>query len=145
MLSFKTIFRMYSTGGKITGNGGIIVERTILKETGPLMLQNISSLTNFNHYLKKNPSRYNSDGIELSPMVQQIGYQSQVESYQRLKKWYLIPPCLTLSIIRYVLRVKWSNPGKGVVLSPTLRCSSYWKGSLRVSLDYSRQLCFSAY
>ena len=25
-----------------------------------------------------------------------------------------MPPCLTLSIIRYVSRVKWSNPGKGV-------------------------------
>ena len=25
--------------------------------------------------------------------------QSQVESYQRLKKWYLMPPCLTLSNI----------------------------------------------
>ena len=23
------------------------------------------------------------------------GVQSQVESYQRLKKWYLMPPCLT--------------------------------------------------
>ena len=32
--------------------------------------------------------------------------QSQVESYQRLKKWYLMPPCLTLSIIRYGSRVK---------------------------------------
>ena len=29
-------------------------------------------------------------------------------------KWYLMPPYLTLSIIRYVSRVKWSNPGKGV-------------------------------
>ena len=27
--------------------------------------------------------------------------QSQVESYQRLKKWYLMPPCLTLSSISY--------------------------------------------
>ena len=27
----------------------------------------------------------------------------------------MIPPCLTLSNIRYVSRVKWSNPGKGVV------------------------------
>ena len=27
-------------------------------------------------------------------------------------KWYLIPPCLTLSNIRYISRVKWSNPGK---------------------------------
>ena len=30
--------------------------------------------------------------------------------------------------------------GKGVVSSPTPRCSSYWKGSLRVILNYSRQL-----
>ena len=28
------------------------------------------------------------------------------------KKWYLIPPCLTLSIIRYVSKVKWSIPRK---------------------------------
>ncbi len=40
--------------------------------------------------------------------------QSQVESYKRLKKWYLMPPWLTLSIIRYESKVKWSNPGKGV-------------------------------
>ena len=56
------------------------------------------------------------------------------------EKWYLIPPCLTLSIIKYISRVKWSNPGKGVVPSPTPRCSSYWKGSLQVALNYSRQL-----
>ena len=55
-------------------------------------------------------------------------------------KWYLIPPSLALSNISYVSREKWSNPGKRVVPSPTLRCSSYWKGSLLVSLDYSRQL-----
>ena len=41
------------------------------------------------------------------------------------KKWYLIPPCLTLCNIRYVSRVKWSNPGKGVAPSPAPRCSSY--------------------
>ena len=64
--------------------------------------------------------------------------QSQVASYQRLKKWYLMPPCLTLSIIRYGSRVKWSNPGNGVAPSPTPWCSSYRKGSLRVNLDYGR-------
>ena len=58
------------------------------------------------------------------------------------KKWYLIPPCLTLSIIRYVSRVKWSNPGKGVTPSPTPRCSSYWKGSLLVALVYGRWLIY---
>ena len=45
-------------------------------------------------------------------MARETWVQSQVESYQRLKKWYLMPPCLTLSIIRYGSRVKQSNPGK---------------------------------
>ena len=52
-------------------------------------------------------------------------------------------PCLTLSNIRYVLRVKWTNPGKGLAPSSTPRCYSYWKGSLLVALDYSRQLYFT--
>ena len=52
----------------------------------------------------------------------------------------MIPPCLTLSNIRYVSRVKWSNSGKGIAPSPTPRCSGYWKGSLLVALDYSRQV-----
>ena len=42
--------------------------------------------------------------------------------------------------MRYISRVKWSNPGKGVVLFSTLRCSSYLKGSLLVALDYGHQL-----
>ena len=46
----------------------------------------------------------------------------------------------TFSIIRYVSRVKWSNPEKGVAPSPTHRCNSKWKGSLWVALDYSRLL-----
>ena len=78
--------------------------------------------------------------LECSPMARETRVQSPVESYQRLKKWYLMPPCLTLSIIRYGSRIKWSNPGKGVAPSPTYLCSSYWKGSLRVTLDYGRQL-----
>ena len=48
----------------------------------------------------------------------------------------MIPSWLILSNIRYVSRVKWSNPGNGIAPSPTPRCSSYWKGSLLVSLDY---------
>ena len=75
-------------------------------------------------------------------MARETWVQSKVESYQRLKKWYLMPPCLTLSIIRYGSRVKWSNPGKGVAPFPTPWCSSYRKGSLRVTLDYGRQLYF---
>ena len=67
--------------------------------------------------------------MECSWMMRESGVQSQVESHWRLKWWYLIPPCLTLSIMRYVSRLKWSNPQKGVARSSTAWCSSYWKGS----------------
>ena len=60
-------------------------------------------------------------------MARETWVQSQVESYQRLKKWYLMPPCLTLSIIRYGSRVKWSNPRKGVAPSHTQWCSKLSK------------------
>ena len=68
----------------------------------------------------------------VSPIAWETTVQSQVSSYQRFKKWYLIPPCLTVSIIKYVSRVKWSNPGEEVAPSPTLCCSSHWKGSPRL-------------
>ena len=55
----------------------------------------------------------------------------------------MIPPCLTLSNILYISRVKWSNEGKGVVPSPTPLCYSYWKRSLLVTLDYGRQHYFT--
>ena len=47
--------------------------------------------------------------VECSPMIREIWVQSQVASYQRLLKWYLILPSLTLSNIRYVSRLKWSS------------------------------------
>ena len=75
-------------------------------------------------------------------MARETWVQPQVESYQRLKKWYLMPPCLILSIIRYGSRVKWVNPERSVVPSLTPWCSSYRKGSLQVTLDYGRQLYY---
>ena len=50
-----------------------------------------------------------------------------------LKKCYLMPPCLSLSIIMKGSRVKGSNSGNRVALSLTSRCSSYWKGRLWVT------------
>ena len=88
---------------------------------------------------------WNRNVLECSPMARETRVQSQVKLYQILKKWYLIPPCLTLSIIRYVSRVKWSNPGKGVAPSPTPRWSSHWKGIFRVALEYYRQLTYLQY
>ena len=38
------------------------------------------------------------------------------------------------------IKGKWGNLGNGVAPSPTPRYSSYWKESLRVTLDYGRQL-----
>ena len=67
-------------------------------------------------------------------MVRETWVQSRVESYPRLKKWYLMPPSLTLSIIRYGSRIRWSNPGEGVVPSPTPWCISYRKGAFRSPL-----------
>ena len=60
-------------------------------------------------------------------------FQSRVKSYQRFLKWYLIPPCLLLSNIKYISRVKCSYRGKVVAPSLTSRCSNYWKGTLPVT------------
>ena len=81
--------------------------------------------------------------VEYSPMVRGSWVQSQVASYKRLLKWYLIHPCLTPSNIRCVSRAKWSNPGKGVAPSPTPQCNSYWKWNLLVALDYFPHLYFT--
>ena len=50
--------------------------------------------------------------LEYLPMVWETGVQSQVELYQRLGKSYLMPPCLTSSIIRYRSRVSGAIQGK---------------------------------
>ena len=78
--------------------------------------------------------------LECSPMARETWVQ-----YQRLKKWYLIPPCLILSIIRYGSRVKWSNPGKGVAPFRAPWCSSYREGSFRVTIDRGHQLYLLSY
>ena len=57
--------------------------------------------------------------------------------------YYTTGTSLTISIIRYGSRVKWSNPGKSVALSLTPRWSSYWKGSLQVIVDYDRPTLLS--
>ncbi len=75
-------------------------------------------------------------------MALETGIQSQVESYQRFKKWYLIPPCLTLSIIRYVSRVMWGNPGKGVALSLHLGVVAIEKGAFGLPLTMVANFTF---
>ena len=69
-------------------------------------------------------------------------FETPIISFKDLKIWYLILPCLTFSIIRYVSRVKWRNLWERVPPSPIYQSSNYWKGSLRVALDYGRQVYF---
>ena len=52
----------------------------------------------------------------------------------------MMPPCLTLNIIKYGSKVKLSNPGKRVADFLTPWGCSYQKGSLRITLDYGHQL-----
>ena len=78
--------------------------------------------------------------VEYLPKVQETGVQSQVESYQRLKK--IVLDATLLNTQHYMARIKrkveksreWST-----ILLYTL-CSSYWKGSLWITLDKGRQL-----
>ena len=52
----------------------------------------------------------------------------------------MVPGANLLNTQHLKVRVEWSNPCKGVEPSPTFWCSSYRKGSLRVTLDYGHQL-----
>ena len=70
--------------------------------------------------------------------------KSQVESQQRLKNSYLMPPCLTLRIIRYGSRVKRSNPGKGVAHTHLhLGVVANEKGAFGDTHNYGCQLYFT--
>ena len=53
------------------------------------------------------------------------GFNPRLSHTKDSKKWYLMLTFLTLSIIRYGSRIKWSNPGNGIAASPTFQCSSY--------------------
>ena len=75
-----------------------------------------------------------------SPMARETWVQSQVESYQRLKKLYLMPPLLNTQHYKVRIKGKVEQSREGVAPSLTHWCSSYRKGSLRVTLDYGRQL-----
>ena len=76
--------------------------------------------------------------IQRLPLARENRVQSQITSYLKTQKWYLMLPCLTLIIMIYISRLKMINQGKRVAPSPTSRFSSNWKGSLMVALDYDR-------
>ena len=62
----------------------------------------------------------------------------------KTQKWYLMLPCLILSITKYGSRVKWVNPGKGVTPS-TIYIYIYIYMSPCVCLSVSLSLSFSLF
>ena len=54
----------------------------------------------------------------------------------KARKMVLDASLLNTQHYKVWIKGKWKNLGKRVALSPTPWCSSYWKGSLRVTLDY---------
>ena len=103
---------MHCSRGRLLRRGLEFHVRTINKSAQTKSLETYLIILVYIHIYTSSLAEW----IQCSPMAPQTRIQSQVKSYQRLKKWYLIPPCLTLSIIRCVSRVKWRNQGKGVTL-----------------------------
>ena len=73
-------------------------------------------------------------------MAREIEVQAQVESYQKLERKKKVLDSFLLNILYYnvVSKGKMDKAKKrsSALLIP--RCSSYWKGILRVALDYGR-------
>ena len=65
-----------------------------------------------------------------------LGLNHRSGHIKECKKWPLIPPGFTLSITKYVSRVKWSNLVNGVAPIPKLRCSTLFKKEPWVNLNY---------
>ena len=69
-------------------------------------------------YIHVYRDKHKQENAHSSPMALETWIQSQVESYQRQGS-----------------KIKWINPGKEVAPFPKPWCSSYRKGSFRISLD----------
>ena len=78
---------------------------------------------------------------ECLPMAWETEVQSLVESYQRLKKMVLDAALFNTQIYKVQIKgkVEQFRERSSTLPSLTPRCSSYWKGSLWVSLGYGRQ------
>ena len=66
--------------------------------------------------------------------------QSQVESYQKLKKWYLMSLCIYTQHHKVQIKGNVSQSWERSNASATPWCSSYRKWSHRVTVNNGRQL-----
>ena len=102
-----------------------------------MLKENIYRKKNNSYMHNSNMNKFQSFAIGLMSKVfaNGPGDRGSITSWviPKTQKRYLSPPCLTLSIIKYGSRVKWSSQENGVAPSSTPRCSSYWKRSLWVT------------
>ena len=75
-------------------------------------------------------------------MLRETGVQSQVTSYQKLQKILFDASLFNIQQYKVQIKGKWSNLGKEVAPFLTPQCSTYWKASLRVAVDYGSQLIY---
>ena len=72
--------------------------------------------------------------VECSLMVQEVGVQSSVESYQKM-----VLDAALLNTQYYKIRIK------GLVERSRERYSNYWKSKIWVALDYGHQLLYDLF
>ena len=73
-------------------------------------------------------------------MARKTWVQSQVKSYQRLKKMVLDASLLYTQHYKVWIKGKVEQSREGIAPSHIPWCSSYQKGRLGVTLDYGHQL-----
>ena len=66
--------------------------------------------------------------------------QEDKGSITKIQQMLLDASLLTTKHYKVRIKGKWNNPEIGVSLALTSRCSSYWKGSLNITLDYDRPI-----
>ena len=83
-------------------------------------------------------------GLMSKVIANDPGDQGSISGRVIPKTQKMVLDAVLLNTQHYKVRigVKWSNPGKAVVPSPTPPCNSDWKGSLWVTLDEGRQHYF---
>ena len=89
-----------------------------------------------------NAQEYRSDGLGVRVFANGPGDLGSIPGRVIPKTQKMVLDASLLSTQHYKVRIKGKveQSRKGVAPSPTHWCSSYRKGSLRVTLDYGRQL-----
>ena len=81
------------------------------------------------------PFKYVQTGIMVRGFANGPGDMGSIpgQVIPKTQKWNLMPPCVTLSILRYRSRVKWGNTGKGLAPSLTSFVVAIEKGAFGLS------------